>query len=67
MVDTSTVGLVSVSKRSGLETSPRELSEDVPFRVGNIGDLACRAIVLGKPLQGCDITGDHNNQDLRST
>ena len=34
MLDTSTVGIVSVPKKSALETSGRELSEDVSFGIG---------------------------------
>ena len=38
MVDISTavVEIVSVPKRSALETSVRELAEDVPFRIGSL-------------------------------
>ena len=36
MVDISTVGIMSVSKRSALEASRRELSEDVPFGLGTL-------------------------------
>ena len=39
-----------------METSRRELSEDVPFGIGNIGTLfaclGCRSIELGKPPRG---------------
>ena len=36
MLDISTVGIVSVPKRSALEASRRELSEDVSFGVGTL-------------------------------
>ena len=36
MVDISTVGIVSVPKRSALEPSIRELSEDVSFGIGTL-------------------------------
>ena len=36
VVDISTVGIVSVSKRSAFETSREELSEDVSFGVGTL-------------------------------
>ena len=39
MVDISTVGIVSVPKRSALKTSRRELSEDVWFGIGTAGTL----------------------------
>ena len=55
-LDIFTVGMltvVSVPTRSGLETSPRELSEDVSFGIGtgHWHPLGCRAIELGKPPQ----------------
>ena len=51
MVDISTVGTVPVPKTSALETSRRELSEDVSIvRYGH--PLGCRAIELGKLPQG---------------
>ena len=52
MLHVSTVGgIVSVPERSDLETSRRELSEDVPFGNGTL--LAAeQSIELGKPLQG---------------
>ena len=34
MVDISTVGIVSVSRRSELETPRRELSDDTSFGIG---------------------------------
>ena len=36
MLDISTVGIVSVPKKSALETSRRELSEDVSFGIGTL-------------------------------
>ena len=36
MVDISTVGIVSVPKRSALETSRREFSENVSFGIGTL-------------------------------
>ena len=57
MVDISTVGITLVpgaKKRSGMETSRRELSEDVPFGIWH--PLGCGAIELGKTAPGrCDI------------
>ena len=50
MADISTVGIVSVPKRSVPETSRRELSEDVSLGIGN--PLGCREIELGKRLRG---------------
>ena len=49
MVEISTVGIVSVPKRSTLGTSRRELSGDVPFGVGAL--LGWRTIELRKPPQ----------------
>ena len=46
MVDIATAGTVPAQKISLLETSPRERSEDVSFRVGTLL-VACRAIDLG--------------------
>ena len=36
MLDISTAGIVSVPKRSALETSRRELSEDVSVGIGTL-------------------------------
>ena len=36
ILDISTVGIVSTPKRSALETSRRELSEDVSFGIGTL-------------------------------
>ena len=46
-------GIVSVPKRSTLETSRPEFSEHVSFGIDTL--FACRAIELGKPPQG-DVT-----------
>ena len=52
MLDTSTAGKVPVPNRPALETSRRELSEDVWFGMRHDRHpLGCRAIELGKPLQ----------------
>ena len=52
MVDISTrVGIVPVPERSAVETSRRELSEDVSFGIGIL--FGCRAINrAGKPTRG---------------
>ena len=44
-----------VPKRSALETSRRELSEDVSFGIANWHPLGCPEIGLEKPLPGCVI------------
>ena len=47
MLDISTVGIIaSVPKRSALETSCRELSEDISFGISNWHHHGCRAIEL---------------------
>ena len=58
MVDISTVGIVSVPKRSALKSSRRELSEYVSFGIGSVlvrywHPLGCRAVEFGKPPQRC--------------
>ena len=53
----SRVGIVSMPKRSALETYRRELPEDVLYRLVRIGTLlavGCRAIELGK-IGACEI------------
>ena len=50
VLDISIVGRLAAPKRSPLETSLRELSEDVSFGIGTL--LVGRAIELGKPPQG---------------
>ena len=53
MLDISTVGLrVSAPQKATLETSRRKLSEDVWFGIGTTLLVGCRAIELGKMLQG---------------
>ena len=53
MVDISTtVGMVSVLKRSALETSRRELSEDVSFSIGTL--LVDEQSSLENRTRGCD-------------
>ena len=52
MVDISTVGIVSVPKRSALETSCRELSEDVSFGIGTGTLLVVEQSRLEKPPKG---------------
>ena len=49
MVDISTVGTVSVPKRSALEALRRERAEGVSFGIGTLGR---REIGIGKPPQG---------------
>ena len=53
MVDISTVGIVPEPKRSALETSRRELSEDVSFGIGTL--LVVEQSSFEKPPEGCDI------------
>ena len=56
MVDISKVGTVSVPKRSALEPSRRDLSEDVSFGIGTIGTLlAVEQSSLENRPRGCDI------------
>ena len=50
MLDVSTVGIVSVPNRSVLETSRRELLEDVSFGVGTL--LVVEQSSLDQPPQG---------------
>ena len=53
MVDIPAVGIVSVSKRSALETSTRELSEDVSFGIGAL--LVAEKLSLeNRPRGVCD-------------
>ena len=53
MLDISTVGIVSMPKRSAIETPRRELSEDVPFGIGTL--LVVEQSSLENPPQGCVI------------
>ena len=54
MVDIPTVGIVSVPKRSALEASRRELSEDASFGIGTL--LVVEQSSLEKTAPGgCDI------------
>ena len=50
MLDTSTIGKVSVPKRRAPEISRLELSKDVSFGIGN--PLGCREIELRKSSLG---------------
>ena len=50
MVDISTVGIVSVPKRSAWEISRRELSEDASFGTGAL--LVVEQSSLERPPQG---------------
>ena len=51
VLNISTVGMMSVPKKSALEASRRELSEDVSFGIGIL--FGCRAINrAGKPTRG---------------
>ena len=57
MVDISTVGTVPVTNRSALETSRRELSEDVSFGIGTGTLLVVEQSRLETPADGCDMHG----------
>ena len=54
MVDIPTVGIVSVPRRSALETSRRELSEAVSFGIGTFLVVEQSSLEKTAP-RGCDI------------
>ena len=63
MLDMSKVGMIPVLKRSALEASRRELSEDVPFGPGTLL-VVDQSIELEKSPQGYVIyAAAHGNAD----